>query len=201
MNGCGSPRSLSPCRRPANRARNQRGPFPWPPRPHRPPGSRHITLNFNSPINSGVFVVTIDGEALTEAPFDFTRKALLGIKRKGTGTVKKALIPGTQRQAHHRHPTDLCRPGHRNNGRVHGESRARSGPSASTNRQRQENPHSSSSVPTGDRVQGLRRLALPTSWWSCSSPAAREPARGLSCSCRNSASPSISGEPTAPHHQ
>ncbi len=56
------------------------------------PGLARITLNFNSPINSGVFVVTIDGEVLTEVPFDFTRKALLGIKRKGTGTVKKALI-------------------------------------------------------------------------------------------------------------
>ena len=62
------------------------------------PGLVRITLVFNSPINSGVFVVTIDGQVLTEVPFDFTRKALLGIKRKGTGTVKRALIAPSGRR-------------------------------------------------------------------------------------------------------
>jgi len=56
------------------------------------PGLVRITLIFNAPINSGIFVILVDGEVLSEIPFDFTRKAFLGIKRKGTGTVKKALI-------------------------------------------------------------------------------------------------------------
>ncbi|MCD4750331.1 MAG: protein kinase [Thermoanaerobaculales bacterium] len=62
------------------------------------PGLVRITLLFNSPINSGKFVVTIDGEPLTEIPFDFTRKNFLKIKRKGTGTVKRALtVPSGRR--------------------------------------------------------------------------------------------------------
>jgi len=34
----------------------------------------------------------LDGESLEEVPFDFSRKGLLGIRRKGTGTVKRTLI-------------------------------------------------------------------------------------------------------------
>jgi hypothetical protein len=56
------------------------------------PGSARITVFFNSPLNAGSLVVTVDGQSLAEVPFDFTRKGLLGIKRKGTGQVKRVLL-------------------------------------------------------------------------------------------------------------
>jgi hypothetical protein len=56
------------------------------------PGSARITVFFNSPINAGALVVTLDGETLADVPFDFTRKGLLGIKRKGSGQVKRVLL-------------------------------------------------------------------------------------------------------------
>jgi len=56
------------------------------------PGLVRIHLRFDSPLNSGHLTVMMDGESLEEIPFDFSRKALLGIKRKGTGTIKRTLI-------------------------------------------------------------------------------------------------------------
>ena len=55
-------------------------------------GLAKIMLIFNSPLNAGVFEITIDGQLLTEVPFDFTRKTFLGIKRKGSGTVRRTLV-------------------------------------------------------------------------------------------------------------
>jgi hypothetical protein len=56
------------------------------------PGSARITVFFNSPLNAGTLVVTLDGETLADVTFDFTRKGLLGIKRKGSGQVKRVLL-------------------------------------------------------------------------------------------------------------
>ncbi len=56
------------------------------------PGLVRIHLRFDSPLNSGHLTVTLDGESLEEIPFDFSRKGLLGIKRKGTGTLRRTLI-------------------------------------------------------------------------------------------------------------
>ena len=56
------------------------------------PGLVRIHLRFDSPLNSGHLTVTLDGESLEEVPFDFSRKGLLGIKRKGTGTLRRTLI-------------------------------------------------------------------------------------------------------------
>jgi len=56
------------------------------------PGLVRIHLRFDSPLNSGHLTVMLDGESLEEVPFDFSRKGLLGIKRKGTGAVKRTLI-------------------------------------------------------------------------------------------------------------
>ncbi len=56
------------------------------------PGLVRIHLRFDCPLNSGHLTVMLDGESLEEVPFDFSRKGVLGIKRKGTGTVKRTLI-------------------------------------------------------------------------------------------------------------
>jgi serine/threonine protein kinase len=62
------------------------------------PGNARLTVYFNSPINAGAIVVTVDGETLAEIPFDHTKKGFLGIKREGAGTVKRVLLaPSGQR--------------------------------------------------------------------------------------------------------
>jgi len=55
-------------------------------------GLAHVALNYNSPLNSGLISITVDGEALTEIHFDFTKKGFLGIKKKGSGLVRKSLV-------------------------------------------------------------------------------------------------------------
>jgi hypothetical protein len=55
-------------------------------------GLAHIGLNYNSPLNSGLISITVDGEALTEIHFDFTTRGFLGLKRKGSGLVKKSFV-------------------------------------------------------------------------------------------------------------
>lgn len=67
-------------------------PRPVPPKAAPIPGLVKIHLRFDSPLNSGHLTVTLDGESLEEIPFDFSRKGLLGIKRKGTGTLRRTLI-------------------------------------------------------------------------------------------------------------
>jgi len=56
------------------------------------PGTARVTLFFNSPINAGSLLVTIDGKTLAQVSFDFTRRGMLGIKRKGTGQVKRVML-------------------------------------------------------------------------------------------------------------
>jgi hypothetical protein len=51
-----------------------------------------VTLSFDSPISSGVVTITLDGESLAEVPFDFSSKGLLGVKRKGRGTVRRVIL-------------------------------------------------------------------------------------------------------------
>jgi len=67
-------------------------PRPAPPKAAPISGLVKIHLRFDSPLNSGHLTVTMDGESLEEIPFDFSRKGLLGIKRKGTGTLRRTLI-------------------------------------------------------------------------------------------------------------
>jgi len=55
-------------------------------------GTVRITVFFESPINAGSLVVTLDGDTLGHIPFDFTGKGMLGIKRKGSGKVKRVLV-------------------------------------------------------------------------------------------------------------
>lgn len=55
-------------------------------------GLAHIGLNYNSPLNSGLISLTVDGESLTEIRFDFTTKGFLGLKKKGSGLVKKSFV-------------------------------------------------------------------------------------------------------------
>ncbi len=63
------------------------------------PGTARVTVFFNSPLNAGTVRVTIDDESIAEVPFDFSERGFLGIRRKGTGVVKRVvLIPsGTRR--------------------------------------------------------------------------------------------------------
>ena len=56
------------------------------------PGVARITLSFDSPLSSGNISVTLDGESLAEVPFDFSKSGILGIKRKGRGTVKRVIL-------------------------------------------------------------------------------------------------------------
>jgi tetratricopeptide (TPR) repeat protein len=65
-------------------------------RPARP-ATAQLTLSFDSPINAGTVLITMDGKTLANVPFDFTRKGFLGFKRRGTGRVRKSLtIPAGQ---------------------------------------------------------------------------------------------------------
>jgi len=56
------------------------------------PGLARIFVRFDSPLNSGHISILLDGESLEEIPFDFSKKTVLGIKRKGTGSVHRTLI-------------------------------------------------------------------------------------------------------------
>jgi tRNA A-37 threonylcarbamoyl transferase component Bud32 len=56
------------------------------------PGTARLTVYFQAPINAGAIVVAVDGETVAEIPFDYTRKGFLGIKRDGSGTVKRVLL-------------------------------------------------------------------------------------------------------------
>jgi tRNA A-37 threonylcarbamoyl transferase component Bud32 len=56
------------------------------------PGTTRITLFFNSPLNAGAVVMTLDGDTVAEVPFDFTNKGFLGIKKKGSGVVKRVVL-------------------------------------------------------------------------------------------------------------
>ncbi len=69
-------------------------PLPVEPAVAAPPevGIARVTLTFDSPINSGAVVVTLNGESLAEVPFDFSTKGFLGLKRKGRGVVKRVIL-------------------------------------------------------------------------------------------------------------
>jgi hypothetical protein len=84
----GSPQraGTSPESRPAGR------PAIVPSRPEPTPGTARITVFFDSPINAGSVEVSLDGRAIATIPFDFTRKAMFGIKRKGSGRVKRVVV-------------------------------------------------------------------------------------------------------------
>ncbi len=51
-----------------------------------------MTLSFDSPLNAGSILITMNGQTLANIPFDFTRKGFLGIKRRGTGLVRRSLL-------------------------------------------------------------------------------------------------------------
>jgi hypothetical protein len=36
--------------------------------------------------------VTLDGESLADVPFDFSAKGILGLRRKGTGALKRVIL-------------------------------------------------------------------------------------------------------------
>jgi predicted Ser/Thr protein kinase len=55
-------------------------------------GIARVTVSFDSPISSGIVTITLDGESLAEVPFDFSSKGFLGVKRKGRGTVRRAIL-------------------------------------------------------------------------------------------------------------
>jgi serine/threonine protein kinase len=55
-------------------------------------GTARLTITFSSPISSGAILVTIDGATLAEVPFDFGTKGVFGMRRGGSGTVKRVLV-------------------------------------------------------------------------------------------------------------
>ncbi len=55
-------------------------------------GVARITVNFDSPLSEGSLVVTLNGESLTDVPFDFTTSTFLGLKKKGRGTVRRVVL-------------------------------------------------------------------------------------------------------------
>lgn len=56
------------------------------------PASARLTVVFNSPLNAGAIAVAVDGVSAGEAAFDFTRRGFLGMKRAGSGPVKKVIL-------------------------------------------------------------------------------------------------------------
>jgi serine/threonine protein kinase len=68
------------------------------PTPKPTPGTARITVSFNSPISRGDITVTRNDAVLDNIPFDFSKKNVLGIKRRGTGAVKRVLLTPSGRQ-------------------------------------------------------------------------------------------------------
>jgi len=62
------------------------------------PGTARITVSFNSPLNAGLLTVTLNDTVLAEIPFDFTTAGFMGIRRRGTGTVKRVLVAPSGQQ-------------------------------------------------------------------------------------------------------
>ena len=56
------------------------------------PGNARITLYYICPINAGSITIAVDGEAISEIPFDHSRKGFLGIKTEGHGTIKRVVL-------------------------------------------------------------------------------------------------------------
>jgi len=56
------------------------------------PGNARITLYYICPINAGSITIAVDGEAISEIPFDHSKKGFLGIKTEGHGTIKRVLL-------------------------------------------------------------------------------------------------------------
>ncbi len=63
-----------------------------PPVASQAPGNARITVYFNCPINAGSVTVAVDGETLSDIPFDHTKKGFLGLKTEGSGIVKRVLL-------------------------------------------------------------------------------------------------------------
>jgi serine/threonine protein kinase len=63
------------------------------------PGNARVTISFSSPISSGIILVMVDGAAAAEIPFDFGAKGFLGMRRSGTGTVKRVILLPAGRHA------------------------------------------------------------------------------------------------------
>jgi len=55
-------------------------------------GNARITVYFDSPINAGSITVAVDGETISEIPFDHTKKGFLGFKTEGRGVIKRVLL-------------------------------------------------------------------------------------------------------------
>jgi hypothetical protein len=68
------------------------------PTPKPTPGTARITVHFNSPISEGDITVTRNDAVLDHIPFEFSRKNMLGIKRRGTGVVKRVLLTPSGQQ-------------------------------------------------------------------------------------------------------
>ncbi len=82
-------------RRPTSSARPVgRRPATSPPAPTPRPraGTARVTVYFNSPISAGTLSVGSDGNSLANIDFNFVRRGFLGIKRSGTGQVKRVLV-------------------------------------------------------------------------------------------------------------
>lgn len=109
--------SPSKNRRPRHRTKTTKASSASPPtitRTHTS-GLTHIGLNYNSPLNSGLISITVDGEALTEINFDFTTRGFLGLKKKGSGLVKKSFVipSGRHKIGIFLTSPDLSKPGRR----------------------------------------------------------------------------------------
>jgi len=87
-------RSLEPPRAAAVSPTTSASPAPAQPPPRVPvkSGVSRITVTFDSPISEGSIAVTLDGESLADVPFDFSREAFLGFKKKGRGTVRRVIL-------------------------------------------------------------------------------------------------------------
>jgi hypothetical protein len=83
-------RAAGPQPTPAPRVAASGGSEPAQPAPT--PGSARITISFNSPIPRGQILVTADGATVAEISFDFTTKGFLGLRRGGSGVVKRVVL-------------------------------------------------------------------------------------------------------------
>ena len=63
------------------------------------PGTARITVYYVCPVNAGSVTIAVDGETVSEIPFDHTTKGFLGLKVEGRGIIKRVLLaPSGQRR-------------------------------------------------------------------------------------------------------
>ncbi len=78
-------------------SQRRRAPTPAPVR-KATPATAELLISFDSPLSSGAIIVQVGSAAATTFDFSFTTRGVLGLRRSGTGQVRKSLTVPSGRQ-------------------------------------------------------------------------------------------------------